>query len=220
MIQFKTKTEAVFQKIRQNIIDKELKPGERVVISEIAKEFGISEIPVREAIRKLESEGLVKFTPHVGAVVSLIEGNEFLEIYLMRIELEALATRLSTPHMKESDIRVLKNCLVREEKAIKAEEYEKLRELNKDFHLRIYTTGPYPYLCGTIVDLWERFDLMQSVFVYVPKSVVLSWEEHKQIVEALAEKNARLAVKLVRQQKNRTRSQIEKVLKMTKSQSV
>lgn len=216
MIQFKTKTEAVFQKIRQNIIDKALKPGQRIVISEIAKDFGISEIPVREAIRKLESEGLVKFTPHVGAVVCLIEESEFLEIYLMRIELEVLATRLSTPHMTEADIRSLKKCLEREEKAIKAGEYQKLGALNKHFHMRIYKTGPYPYLSGTIADLWERFELMQSVFVYVPKSAMLSWEEHIKIVDALAEKNENLAAKLVRKQKNRTKKVIKELFEKTK----
>jgi len=213
MIQFKTKSEAVLEKIRQKIIGRELKPGQKIVISEVAKEFGISEIPVREAIRKLESDGLVEFTPHVGAVVSTIDGNEFLEIYLMRIELEVLATKLAASYMRAPDIEALNKFILKANQAVSKGEHQKLGPLNKDFHLRIYKTGPYPNLFKTIIDLWEKFELMQSVFAYVPKRAVPSWEEHKKIVEALAENNGVLAAKLVRQQKIRTKKAIERLFK-------
>src|SRR3989339_1007512 len=96
-VQFKTKTEIVHAKLHQDIVAGKLRPGQRIIISELAKEFGFSEIPIREAIRSLETAGLIHFTPHVGAMVNTIDANEFLEIYLIRIELEALATRLAVP---------------------------------------------------------------------------------------------------------------------------
>lgn len=211
-IKFKTKTEIVFEKIHKKIIDGELKPGQRIIISDIAKEFGTSEIPVREAIRKIESEGLVKITPHVGAIVSLIEPDEYSEIYLIRTELEVLATKLAAPHITESVINVLNECMQRAELAIKADDYKQLGALDKEFHLRIYKTAPYPLLFKNIVDLWDRYGLKQCVFSYVPKRVVPSWKEHKLIVDALEENNASLAARLVRQQKNRTKKAINKVL--------
>jgi len=203
MIEFTTKSEAVRLKLRQRIIERELKPGQKIVISEIAKEFGISEIPVREAIKKLESEGLVKFTPHVGAMVNAIAGDEFLEIYLMRIELEALATKLSAEHMKVEDIAELKGFVEKAEQAIEEGRIDLLGSLNKSFHLKIYRT---------IVDLWEKFELMKCVFAYVPERAVPSWGEHKIIVEALEQRDAERAAKLVRQQKNRTKRALEKIL--------
>jgi DNA-binding GntR family transcriptional regulator len=212
MIEFTTKSEAVRLKLRQRIIERELKPGQKIVISEIAKEFGISEIPVREAIKKLESEGLVKFTPHVGAMVNAIAGDEFLEIYLMRIELEALATKLSAEHMKVEDIAELKGFVEKAEQAIEEGRIDLLGSLNKSFHLKIYRTAPYPFLFKTIVDLWEKFELMKCVFAYVPERAVPSWGEHKIIVEALEQRDAERAAKLVRQQKNRTKRALEKIL--------
>lgn len=218
MINFITKADAVLANIRQRIVEGEFKPGQKIVISELAKNFGISEIPVREAIKKLESEGLVNFTPHVGAVVNVIGGADFLEIYLMRIELEALATKLSVPHLKDEDIAALNNYVNEAESAIEKGEIGKLGALNKKFHLRIYNTAPYPYLYKTIVDLWEKIEMMNSIFAYVPGRAVPSWGEHKKILEALEERNASLAARLVRQQKNRTKKALEKLLKKNDSQ--
>ncbi len=218
MIDFVTKAEAVLANIRQRIIAGEFKPGQKIVISELAKRFGISEIPVREAIGKLESEGLVKFTPHVGAVVNIIGGAEFLEIYLMRIELEGLATRLSVPHMKEEDIVALHGYVNEAERDIEKGEIDKLGALNKKFHLKIYNTAPYPYLYKTIVDLWGKIEMMNCIFAYVPKRAVPSWGEHKEILKALEEGNASRAARLVMQQKNRTRKALEKTLKKNESQ--
>ncbi len=218
MIHHVTKAEAVLANIRQRIFEGEFKPGQKIVISELAKRFGISEIPVREAIGKLESEGLVNLTPHVGAVVNVIGGADFLEIYLMRIELEALATRLSVPHLKEDDLTVLKDYVNEAELAIEEGEIGKLGALNKKFHLKIYSTGPYPYLYKTIADLWEKIEMMNCIFAYVPGRAVPSWGEHKKILDALQRRDASLAARLVRQQKNRTRKALEKLLKKNNSQ--
>jgi DNA-binding FadR family transcriptional regulator len=67
----------------------------------------LSDIPVREAIRRLESEGYVHFTPHVGAIVTELDGGKIIELYLIRTELESLATRLAVPHVTSKDIDFL-----------------------------------------------------------------------------------------------------------------
>jgi DNA-binding GntR family transcriptional regulator len=100
--------------------------------------------PVREAIRSLETAGLIRFTPHVGAVVSEYNDKEFLEIYLIRIELEVLATRLAAPHVTGSDLAFLAKNIEKTEKAIKQNKIKKIGPLNKEFHLRIYQAAPYP----------------------------------------------------------------------------
>ena len=76
-------------------------------MAESAKSFGLSETPVREAIRRLESEGYIDFTPHMGAIVTKIDEGELVEIYLIRIALEELATRLAGPHIVDKDIDFL-----------------------------------------------------------------------------------------------------------------
>ena len=69
----KTKNVAVYRKLRQAILKGKLKPGQKIVMADLAKTFGLSETPVREAIRRLESDGYVQFTPHTGAIVTKID---------------------------------------------------------------------------------------------------------------------------------------------------
>ncbi len=200
-ILFKTKNEAVYETLRRDIIDGKLKPGEKIVISNLAKEFGFSEIPIREAIKKLESEGLLQVTPHVGTMVSKIDGKEAIEIYLIRIELESLAANLATPHLKEADLDFLENKIQEMESATDQRNYEKMGALNKDFHLRIYRATPYPYLFKLIVDLWEKVHRTRGVFALVPERAIASVEEHKKILAAIKEGDASLVTQLVRDQK-------------------
>ena len=125
-VTFKTKNEAVYERLRHDIIDGKLKPGQRIVISDLSKEFGFSEIPIREAIRRLDSEGLLQVTPHVGTIVTEIDEKEVTEIYLIRIELESLAAKLATPHISETDLDFLNKKNQEMELAISKQNYEKL----------------------------------------------------------------------------------------------
>lgn len=203
-MQFKTKTKIVHDRLHRDIVAGKLKPGQRIIISDLAKEFGVSEIPVREAIRSLETAGLIHFTPHVGAVVNTINENEFLEIYQIRIELEALATRLAVAYIGPSVLSKLNRCVRKAETAIRYGKHGLLGPLNREFHMLIYQASPHTFLSRLIDDLWDRFELMQSVFDYVPARAVPSWTEHKKIVEAIRNRDAALAGRLVKDQKLRT----------------
>lgn len=214
-VAFKTKNIAVYEALRKDIIDGKLKPGQKVIMSDLAKRFGLSEIPVREAIRRLESDGYVEFTPHVGAVVSKINEKEFVEIYLIRIELEALATRLAVPHVTPADIDYLDRKNHDMQLAVQQNQPEKLGALNKDFHLRIYQAGPYPYLFKLISDLWEKVERTQSVFAYVPERAPASVAEHAQIIQALRAKDLASAETLIKRQKSRTMTALQKYIHNT-----
>ena len=200
----KTKNIVVYQKLRQGIIKGTLKPGQKLVIANLAKSFGFSETPVREAIRRLESDGYVTFTPHAGAMVTKINDREFSEIYIIRISLEALATRLAGPYISQSDIVWLKKKNLEMEAAIAENRYESLARLNKAFHLRIYKAAPYPRLHKMIEDLWDAFERWPSVFSFVPERAAAAIREHDQIIEALAESDVDRADILMKEQKKRT----------------
>jgi len=212
-LQFQTKNQAVYEVLRKGIIGGKFKPGQKIIMREVAKELGLSDIPVREAIRRLESDGLVTFTPHLGAVVSKIDEHEFVETYLIRIELESLATRLAVPHIKAEDILFLIDKNNEMEKAFRKNRYEKIGTINRDFHLKIYHAAPYPFLNQLIISLWERLERTQSVFAYVPKRAGASVLEHTEIVEALKKRDAKLAEKLMEEHKSRTMSVWGKFLK-------
>jgi DNA-binding GntR family transcriptional regulator len=206
----KTKNVAVYKKLRQAIIKGKLKPGEKIVMADLAKAFGLSETPVREAIRRLESDGYVQFTPHTGAIVTNIDESELVEVYLIRIQLEALATRLASPHTSEKDIDFLKKTNREMEIAIEERRYEDLGALNKAFHLRIYKAAPFPRLYKMICDLWDTFERWPSVFAYVPKRAVASVREHKKIIAALAARDTDLADRLMKEQKERALGALQK----------
>lgn len=219
-VAFKTKNAAVYEALREGIIDGQLKPGQKIIMSEVAKKFGLSEIPVREAIRRLESDGFVELTPHVGAVVSKIDERELVETYLIRIELEALATRLAAPHVTSHDIGFLEQKNREMKIAINKNMPEKLGRLNKEFHLRIYQAAPYPYLLKLISDLWEKVERTQSVFAYVPERATASVEEHTKIITALRLKDTLLAENLIKQQKNRTMLALQRYSKNNESKLI
>ena len=213
VVAFKTKNAAVYEALRQDIIHGKLKPGQKIIMSEVARNFGLSEIPVREAIRRLESDGFVAFTPHIGAVVRKIDEKEFVETYLIRIELEALATRLAVPHITAEDIAYLVKKNREMELAVEQNQPEKLGRLNKEFHLRLYKAAPYPSLFRLISDLWEKVERTQSVFAYVPKRAAASVAEHDRIIVALQSNDTSRAETLIKSQKNRTMTALQRYLK-------
>ena len=208
----KTKNVAVYNKLRQGIIKGKLKPGQKVVMAELAKAFGLSETPVREAIRRLESEGYIDFTPHMGAIVTKIDEGELVEIYLIRIALEELATRLASPHITEKDIDFLNKKNSEMEMVIQQGRYENLAAINKAFHLRIYKAAPFPRLYKMICDLWDTFERWPSVFSYVPERAAASVEEHKKIIQALRERDMEQADRLIKEQKERTLEALQKYM--------
>ena len=208
----KTKNVAVYNKLRQGIIKGKLKPGQKVVMADLAKAFGLSETPVREAIRRLESEGYVDFTPHTGAIVTKIDEGELVEIYLIRIALEELATRLASPHITEKDIDFLNKKNREMEMAIQQNRYEILAGINKLFHLRIYKAAPFPRLYKMICDLWDTCERWPSVFSYVPERAAASVEEHKKIIQALQTRDTDQADQLIKEQKERTLKALQKYM--------
>jgi DNA-binding GntR family transcriptional regulator len=212
MVLSKTKNEAAYETLRNDIIVGRLKPGQKINMSEIAKKLGLSESPIREAIRRLESDRLVEFTPHIGAVVNKIDEREFIETYLIRIELEPLSTRLAVPYLTSKDIEYLEKKNKEMEIAFKENSPEKLGALNKDFHLRIYKAAPFPHLYKLIKDLWLKVERTQSVFAYVPGRAKASVAEHSQIIEALKSKDQLAAEELTKQQKSRTMKALQKYI--------
>ena len=200
----KTKNLLVYEKLRQGIIKGTLKPGQKLVMAALAKKFKTSETPIREAIRRLESDGYVTFTPHAGAMVTEINRQELSEIYLIRISLEALATRLAVPFISQDDLIWLKKKNEEMKAVIEKDRYDQLARLNKAFHLRIYKAAPFPRLYKMISNLWDAFERWPSVFTYIPERAASAIREHEQIIEALESADVDRADDLMKEQKKKS----------------
>lgn len=185
-----TKQERVYQAIRERILSGAYGPGYRVVIDTLAEEFEVSALPVREAIRRLEAEGLVIYRPNAGAQVAPADPGVFDEEMTVLAVLEGYGTALAAPCLGREQIARLNE--INDEMAAAMMELDVLRfgRLNQEFHASIYEFCPNAALVGMLRDVARRLDaIRRTVFVQIPYRGSASVAEHKQLV-ALIERGA------------------------------
>ncbi|WP_143833165.1 GntR family transcriptional regulator [Oceanobacillus timonensis] len=197
---YRTKKDKVYSHLRENIINGLLTPGERLKISQIARQFEMSEIPVREALQKLSIEEYVTFKPHIGAVVSSMSTENIREIFELRITLEGLATNLSVDHLTNYHLQTLENIIVDSQTFINEKRFEEYAEWNRHFHESIYKHCNNQRLYKLIFDLWSNTRRYPQLF-RTRESVEQSIIEHKEILAALKERDKELAEKLTKDHK-------------------
>ena len=175
---------SVAERLREEIRDGRLQPGARLRQAHVAEEYGVSTTPVREAFVALEREGLVKSAAHRGVVVFRPSAKDLREIYEIRIPLEALATEFAVPHLTEADLAALEKMMRSMSKAVKRKELVGARELNEQFHGRIYSAADRPRLLGLIADLRASSRAYTSIFSTFSSLVEDTEAEHQRIYEA------------------------------------
>lgn len=198
---YSTKTELVYEHLKENIINGLIEQGEKIVAREVARQLGVSDIPVREALKKLESEGLVENVPHVGSRVSAVNIQKANEIFAIRTELEAFATRLAAQNAKADEVEELQKIVDEINTALLNADVRKISRLNTAFHQRLYQLSGNEMLCELIISLMDRSQYSRSVFTLIPDRKEKSNQEHQEIVDALRKGNAEEAEKALRAQK-------------------
>ena len=199
---YRTKSEIIYQEIKEDIINGKYKPNERIVISDVAREFGASDIPVREAMRHLESDGLIQSKPYVGAIVTDFDLADIRKIYQIRAVLEGLATRQAVDRIDKNGVKKLETILSKMTKTVGSGNYIQLSNLNREFHHVIYAASENEYLIKVIFDLWDISLRARAIFSFMPQRAQEAVSEHKNIVAALKKKDGSLAEKLVIQHMN------------------
>jgi len=197
---FKTKSEVVYDFLKKKISNGHYKPDEKIVISDVARQLDASYIPIREAIKRLQSEGFLDTTPHVGAKVIKIDQHEFEQIAMVRAELEGLATRLSTAYLSEKDFKELDRINREGDILVKTKSYRQLAELNKKFHFKIYQSLPHQVILKMISDLWDKARMLPHLFIYSAERCKQSQKEHKLIVKALKKDDGETASDIIKKQ--------------------
>lgn len=164
--QSQTMADAIAAALRQAILEGALADGEPLPQAELAAKFGVSRIPIREALLKLEREGLVETRPRRGTVVTTLDANAFQEILEMRAALESLALKLAIPRLQDSDIDAASRILQQTEAALHApaladdrsKEFEtRWGEVNWQFHRMLYQPAAKPRLLDAIENLHLLF---------------------------------------------------------------
>jgi DNA-binding GntR family transcriptional regulator len=200
-----TKADRAYEGLRRAILTGVLEPKEQINPKEVAAELGMSVIPVREALRRLEQEGLIVIKPHIGAAVRELPIAELRENLLIRSELEALAARLAAPLMTKPVIDQLQILIDKMETCIASRHYEQFGALNREFHMTAYDIIAERSLVRLIEQQWDQVPRAASVFALVPEHAIIAQQEHHKIFEAFNHRDAQLAADLTREHKLRAR---------------
>lgn len=184
------------EKLRAAIYDGRLPCGMAIRQQELATLFGVSRMPVREALRQLEAQGLLQVTQHKGAVVAPLINHDSAETYALRMLLECEALRLSVPLLEESDFDLAQGCIERLEQT---SDYVEISQLNRAFHRALYAHAGNSRLLrlvdeGLIEE--ERFLRFNLEAMGLRK---VAQDDHRQLLQAARQRDVPLAIKLLRE---------------------
>lgn len=194
--QRKTTPTIVADILRAAILKGELKGGQQLIQADIAEQFGMSRIPVREALKQLEAEGLVKLNPNKGAIITELSADEVQEIYEIRSFLETGAIEISIMNLTAEDLNRAEEIL----KAIdNAPDVNKWLELNWEFHSCLYSPANRPRLLSIINNLHVNVARYMRIYLELMNFEDKSQEEHYRILTACREKNVQEAVEIIKQ---------------------
>ncbi|MBS99732.1 MAG: GntR family transcriptional regulator [Oceanospirillaceae bacterium] len=218
----RTLADRVCKQIVTSIVTGELLPGQKISEPGLAKLYGISRGPLREAIRRLEGWRLIERKPHVGARVVQLSARELIEIYRVREALEGMACRLAAEHMTAEEIASLKALLDSHELSIEQQEGRSYfqKEGDLDFHYRIVQGSKNAKLQELLgADLYHLVRMYRYQFSVSSSRPKRALKEHRQIIDAIESRDAELAEMLMRRHISAARQNIEdKLNAVTKPQ--
>lgn len=175
--------QTAYQAIFNEITSGKLTPGDRLRETELAERIGLSRTPVREAIKRLEAEGVVAHKPQVGAVIKKLNQQEIVELYEMRIMLETSASSMAAKHASEAETRTL-DTLNRKMLEAKSNSY-KVAELNRQFHICIVNAARNRYLASSYNNLSTILVILGHTTLTTPLRVETVFIQHQTIIDAL-----------------------------------
>jgi DNA-binding GntR family transcriptional regulator len=190
-----TTAKVVAERLREEIQHGTLAPGTRLRQNDVAKRFGVSTTPVREAFAQLQAEGLVRIDPHRGAVVFHPSVDDVLEFYEIREALESLAVSHAMPNLRPEVARDL-DALI--EKMSRTEDARKWLKMNDQFHLRLYEAAGRPRLSTLIDSLRDASAPYIHMFVASRPPSRRANDEHHEILEACVRGDAAGAKRAIR----------------------
>lgn len=190
---YRTMQEIAYDAIRDGILAGRHAPGQRLIADDLAKELGVSRMPVREALHRLEVAGLVSITPHRGAVVNELSEAECIEIYHVRAVLDGLATRLATPNLTDADHARLAALLAEMASGVEAKDPQRVLNVNREFHVVIWSAARAPRLRDLLENLYDASQRFRNISMLIPGRLDQITHEHRLIADALARGDAAAA---------------------------
>ena len=180
------KQERTYTILRDRIHSGSFAPLTRINIDALARELGVSPIPVREALRRLEAEGWVRFTPNVGPVVSPVDATSWEQAMIALAILEGAASAEAQEHLRRADLTRLRRISAAMEEAAARADPLRFSKLNRELHAAIVARCPNAYLKELLDQTNMRLDRVRStMFVYLPHRSEEAVREHTRLIELL-----------------------------------
>jgi DNA-binding GntR family transcriptional regulator len=180
------KQERTYTVLRDRIHSGAFAPQERLNIDALARELGVSAIPVREALRRLEAEGWVKFQPNVGAIVAPVDATAWEQQMVAVAVLEGAATADAVAHLKPSDLAKVKRLASEMEQVAAEGDAARFSRLNRKLHATIFARCANGYLLELLEQTNQRLDrIRDTMFAYLPERSKRAVAEHEHLITLL-----------------------------------
>ncbi|MFJ3956295.1 GntR family transcriptional regulator [Arthrobacter sp. NPDC090010] len=192
-----SKSQQAYEWIRERIARHQFGPGYRLVLGSLAEALGMSVVPVREAVRRLEAEGLVEFERNVGARVTLVDETEYVHSMQTLGVVEGVATSLSAPLLDPADLVRAREVNERLRRLLDHFDPHAFTTMNQEFHSVLFEPCPNPHILDLVHRGWTRMaGVRDSTFSFVPERARESVEEHERILELIESEADPLEIEL------------------------
>lgn len=189
-------SKTAYARVREAILRGDFTPGDRILEDEVAQRLNISRTPVREALRRLEDEGLLIHQPHRGMTVAKLDYQMIVELFVVRDVLEGAAARMAARLASDTEIEVLQSIARRESDVVDSAEGMALH--NRRFHDTIYMMAHNRYLLKTLSALSDSLAVLSATSFSLPERRLAAMQEHRAIADAISARDPDRAEALAR----------------------
>ncbi len=200
----------VFEQLEDDILKGRYRPGDCLNELKLTQEMGVSRTPIREAIRQLELEGLVAYTPNRGVVVRGLSEEDVRDIYQIRLMIEGMTARRAAETITPVQLEELKEIIELEEFYTDKKDAQQLSKLDSKFHETIYKAGGSHLIAKTMKAFHHYVKNARDVSLSFPERAKNTYMEHKSIYDAILERDRELAEILMEQHVRNATAFIEK----------
>ena len=207
-----TAQEAVLGELRRRLVGGMLRPGDQIRQDALAEELGVSRVPVREAMRILEGEGQIAYTPHRGYFVAELDVEELAEIYRLRDILETEAVRVGFHALTEADTERMAQSMDEMREDAVADNIAALTVSNRTFHFTLFASSGMNRLLRILAQLWDSSDPYRSMYFSNPEHLRIMEAEHEAIWKAVVARDEKLLLRLLEEHRAHAVPALRKVL--------
>ena len=196
------KIDSVYRHLWENIISGTIRPGQRIILRDIANTLNVSDIPVREALQLLSSSGLVTIRPYIGAIVTVPSVDSIKEILNVRAIIEYHAVLTSSPKLTDIEILEVEEYCNKMEVQRNKNDHMRYSEYDRKFHFML-VKDTYKTLLGILEELTVKSEWARTIFKTQPSSMSVSCKEHTEMLESLQNKDFEMLADKVKQHRLR-----------------